>query len=309
MESGYLHANYARSFATLGTPHYLPEAQGWILKRSIPDSAYTDAMGCYPIFVCQDWRKLSQDIARLADELVSLTLVTDPLGEFAVADLRPVFTDVLGPYKDHFIVDLKRSSHLPGHAHHRRNVRQALAQVQVELCAPATALHDWMKLYEQLIQRHHIIGIAAFSWESFAMQWQTPGLTILRATCDNETVGMTLWFQNEERVYYHLAAYSPRGYERKASYALFHYAIEHFARAGVRWMVLGAGAGTHNDGSDGLSRFKRGWATETRPVYLCGRIFQQQTYTALVKAQAPTSFFPAYRHPAITPNLTRSYAA
>jgi hypothetical protein len=311
MESGYLHANYARSFAALGTPYYLPEAQGWILKRSIPDSASADAMGCYPIFVCRHWRKLAPDIARLADELVSLTLVTDPLGAFAVTDLCPAFSDLLRPYKEHFIVDLKRFSHLPSNAHHRRNVRQALAQVQVEPCAPATALQDWVRLYEQLIQRHHITGIAAFSQESFALQWQTPGLAILRATCDNETVGMTLWFQDEERVYYHLAAYSPRGYECKASYALFHYAIEHFARAGMRWMALGAG--THNDGSDGLTRFKRGWATETRTAYLCGRIFQPQTYAALVKAQATTSFFPAYRHPAITPTLTpyfaRSYAA
>jgi hypothetical protein len=85
--------------------------------------------------------------------------------------------------------------------------------------------------------------------------------------------------------------------------------MEHFAQAGVRWMALGAGAGTENDGSDGLTRFKRGWATETRTVYLCGRIFQQSTYAALVGAQASTSFFPAYRHPASTPNLTRSYAA
>ncbi len=309
MESGYLHANYARSFAALGTPLYLPEAQGWILKRSIPCSSYADAMGCYPVFACKNWQKLSRDLTHLTNELVSLTLVTDPLGEFASADLRPAFTDLLRPYKEHFIVDLKRAAGQPNSAHHRRNVRQALAQVQVELCAPAAAFHDWERLYEHLIQRHQITGLAAFSQESFAAQWQVPGLTILRAIHQGETVGLTLWFQDEERAYYHLAAYAPRGYDCKASYALFQYALEHFARAGVRWMALGAGAGTHNDGSDGLTRFKRGWATETRTVYLCGRIFQPPIYTSLARAQAATSFFPAYRHSAITPNLTRSYAA
>lgn len=307
MESGYLHANYARSFATLGTPYYLPEAQSWILKRPIPGSRHWDAMGCYPFFTCRNWSKVEQDLTPLQQDIVSLTLVTDPLGDCTLTDLRPAFPDLLQPYKEHFIIDLKRPQTIS--AHHRRNVRQALTQVTVEQCSPDTAFGTWVKLYDYLIQRHQITGLAAFSRASFAMQWQVPGLTILRAIHQGETVGMTLWFSHEEHAYYHLAAYAPRGYELKASYALFHCAMEHFASAGTRWIALGAGAGAHNDGSDGLTRFKRGWANETRTVYLCGRIFKQQTYASLAGTQAATSFFPAYRHPAITPTLTRSYAA
>ena len=181
----------------------------------------------------------------------------------------------------------------------------------VEPCAPATVFDEWVTLYDHLIQRHQITGMTAFSRASFAAQWQVPGLTVLRAIAQGETVGMTLWYQDEERVYYHLAAYSPRGYELKASYALFHAAMEHFAHAGARWLALGAGAGTDNDGSDGLTRFKRGWATETRPVYLGGRIFDQQAYARLVgpNAAAVSSYFPAYRHPSLTTSLNRSHAA
>lgn len=310
MKTGYLHINYAHALAAFGTPHYLPDAQGWLLKRPIPDSPYWDAMGCYPIFACQNWRQLGSDLERLQQELVSVTLVTDPLGDFAADDLQAAFPAVFRPYKDHFIVDLQSASSRTLPPHHRRNVRQALSNVVVELCPSATALEEWVALYDHLIQRHSITGLTAFSRASFTAQWQVPGLTVLRATARGETVGMTLWYGDEERVYYHLAAYSPRGYELKASYALFHEAIAHFARAGVRWMALGAGAGTHNDGSDGLTRFKRGWATETRPVYLCGRILAQATYAKLVGAQAAEhSFFPAYRHPSFTASLNRSHAA
>ena len=311
MKTGYLHANYARSLAAFGTPHYLPDAQGWLLKRPIPFSPHWDAMGCYPFFACKNWRQLDSELASLQQDLVSVMLVTDPLGYVEPSALQATFTDLLRPYKDHFIVDLHPPLGRNLNAHHRRNVRQALSQVVVEHCTPAAAFDEWVTLYAHLIQRHHITGIAAFSRESFAAQWQVPGLTVLRATAQGETVGMTLWYTDEERVYYHLAAYSPRGYEMKASYALFHAAMEHFAHAGIRWMALGAGAGTHNDGADGLTRFKRGWATETRPVYLCGRIFDQPTYSKLVGANAATtgSFFPAYRHPAITTSLNRSHAA
>ncbi len=92
---------------------------------------------------------------------------------------------------------------------------------------------------------------------------------------------MTLWYRGDDRAYYHLAAYSPRGYELKASFALFWHAHEVFAREGVRWLALGAGAGIDNDELDGLTRFKSGWATVTRTAYLCGRIFDEQAYAAL----------------------------
>ena len=311
MTTGYLHANYANSFESFGTPHYLPEAQGWLLKRPIPHSTRWDAMGCYPIFTCKNWRQLGAELETLKGELVSVMLVTDPLGNFEPGDLHATFPDLWRPYKDHFIVDLQPPLGRSINAHHRRNVRQALSQVVVECCPPTTVFDEWVTLYDHLIQRHQITGLAAFSRASFAAQWQVPGLTVLRATAQGETVGMTLWYRDEERVYYHLAAYSPRGYELKASYAIFQVAMEHFAHAGARWMALGAGAGTDNDGSDGLTRFKRGWATETRPVYLGGRIFNQQAYASLVgpNAAAVSSYFPAYRHPSLTASLNRSHAA
>lgn len=306
LRTGYLHAGYAHALAEFGTPLYLSTAQGWLLQRPIPATQDWDVAGCYPFFACHDWQQLHHDIAALPPELVSLTLVTDPLGQFAEADLRTAFPDLLRPYKEHFVVDLQQFSRATLNAHHRRNVRQALSQVAVEVCHDVLGLEEWVTLYDHLVQRHHITGIAAFSRASFAAQWQVPGLTVLRATQQGETVGMTLWYRDEDRVYYHLAAYSPRGYECKASYALFHAAIEHFAQAGLRWMALGAGAGVQNDGADGLTRFKRGWATETRPVYLCGRILNQAAYhTLTTTGAAEPGFFPAYRHPLIA----RSHAA
>ncbi|MBS1812405.1 MAG: GNAT family N-acetyltransferase [Acidobacteria bacterium] len=311
MEFGYLHANYARAFTAFGSACYLPASQGWILKRAIPGSNLCDAMGCYPLFACRNWPKLAEDLPQLAEDLVSLTIVTDPLGGYELADLRTAFPDLMRPFKEHFIVDLQQPLSESISAHHRRNIRQALSQVGVERCAPSTAFDEWVTLYNHLIQRHEITGIAAFSRASFAAQWQVPGLTVFRALHQGETVGMTLWYQEEDRVYYHLAAYSPRGYELKASYALFHQAIEYFSCTGVRWMALGAGAGIHNDGSDGLTRFKRGWATETRPVYLCGRIFNPQAYALLAEASDAhnSSFFPAYRQPAATAHLVRRHVA
>jgi hypothetical protein len=77
---------------------------------------------------------------------------------------------------------------------------------------------------------------------------------------------------------------------------LFDYALRHFCSRQLKWLNLGAGAGTGNSDS-GLTRFKQGWSNGTRTAYFCGRIFAREKYQQLVaEAKArPTSYFPAYR--------------
>ena len=60
------------------------------LERAIPGSDLHDGMGCYPLFCCHDWKRLPDDVAELTDSLVTLTLVTDPFGDFSVGDLHRV---------------------------------------------------------------------------------------------------------------------------------------------------------------------------------------------------------------------------
>src|SRR5262249_35033090 len=139
-------------------------------------------------------------------------------------------------------------------------------------------LDEWTTLYETLVDRHHIKGIAAFSKESFARQFAVPGLVAFRAQHDGITVGMLLWFEQDNRAYYHLGAYSDTGYDLGASFALFEYSIEYFSQSGMKWLSLGAGAGTAANADSGLSRFKAGWSNGTRTAYLCGRIFDRSKY-------------------------------
>ena len=109
---------------------------------------------------------------------------------------------------------------------------------------------------------------------------------------------MTLWYEQDDVAYYHLAAYSDAGYEHRAAFALFSAALAHF-RGRVDWLALGAGAGAAATDDDGLARFKRGWATGTRTAYLCGRVLDPARYRALAGAGAgmAAAYFPAYRAP------------
>jgi hypothetical protein len=294
--SGYRHAAYAAALAEFGAPRHLPRCNGWVLESAIPDSAATDLRGCYPIFCCADWGGLAADLAEVRGP-VAVTLVSDPFGAYDAALLHTCFPDLATPYKEHFVVELAQAeAQLAGH--HARNIRKARAAVAVERCAqPGDHLAEWLDLYANLVQRHQIRGSAAFSRASFAAQLEVPGLVMYRAVVGRETVGMVLWYVQGDVGYYHLAAYSDRGYALRASYALFAAALAEFAPQ-LRWLSLGAGAGIHANTDDGLTRFKRGWATGTRTAYLCGRIFDHEQYQRLVAARgASGAFFPLYRQP------------
>lgn len=296
--TGYQHPDYAQSLAEFGTPRKLPRSKGWVLERQIPGFSYHDAMGCYPLFTCQDWSQLDIDLKNLEGDLVAFSSVTDPFGEYDPAYLRQCFRDVFVPFKDHFVVDLQQPVNAFVSSHHRRYARKALSDVSVERCEdPKQFIDEWVDLYGSLIERYDIDGILAFSRTAFAKQLSVPGIVVFRAVHDESTVSMLLWYVQGNVGYYHLGASSRQGYELRASFALFWTAIEYFADRGLRWLDLGAGAGVDGDGTDGLSRFKRGWSTGTRTAYFCGRIFDHARYAEIVEAKGigPTDYFPAYR--------------
>jgi Acetyltransferase (GNAT) domain len=297
MVTGYLHSGYAESLGEFGVPLELPRCKGWILERQISGFSYQDAMGCYPLFSCQDWSQLQADLENLGDRLVSLSLVTDPFGEYDEAYLQKCFKDTVIPFKQHFTVDLSKPIDTIVSKSHRSTVRRAMQKVEVEWCPdPTLFLAEWIELFEVLRERHNITGIRAFSRTAFAKHLSLPGMVMFRAVSQGITVGLDLWYVQKDVAYGHLVAISPLGYRLRASYALKWYLLHYFVDK-VRWLDLGGVSGANNHATKGLNDFKMGWSTGTQTVYLCGRIFDSKRYGEIVKAKGitATSYFPAYR--------------
>jgi hypothetical protein len=297
MVTGYLHPLYAESLAEFGEPLELPRCKGWILKRQIPGTDYYDAMGCYPLFACQNWSRLDSDLEVITDELVTLALVADPFGDYDEDYLGRCF-DVVIPFKEHFVIDLRQPIDTIASRHHRYYSRRSLRAVHVEICTdPVIYLDEWMDMYSVLIRRHALKGIKAFSEKAFARQLGVPGMVMFRASHQGVPLGEHLWYVQENTAYSHLAACNFAGYEMMAFYALHLSAIEYF-RDKLHWLDLGAGAGIDgSDREDGLSRFKRGWSTGTQNSYFCGRIFNQKAYDQIIRRAGSfgAEYFPVYR--------------
>lgn len=305
----YASADYIRSLADFGAPRRLDHSGGWVLERELPGPhGRKDACGPYPLFSCGNWPGLAADLDTLrADGLVSLTLVADPLSLPPADALPTLFPDICRPWKDHHLVDLAPGVDF-GTAHHRRNARRFGRHASVcVIDEPGRCLDDWCALYGMLIERHGITGLARFSRRAFARQLDLPGALVLRAeTSAGLTAGLQIWLMDGDRAWHHLSAYGREGYQwGGASYALMRHALGVLRDRGVKVVDLGSGAGLAADPTDGLNRFKQGWATRTAPAWLCGTILDAAAYRQ-AHGQHTTDFFPAYRDPALvdTPEVT-----
>lgn len=293
--AGYLDPGYAESLAEFGSPLHLPRSDGWLLERPIPATPCKDAMGCYPLFFCADWSRLSEDLLAL-DDIVSVCLVADPFGDYQPADLGKCF-DIVNMAKSRYVIDTRRPMEDYVSEHHKYYARKALKSIVVELCdEPIAHIDEWTALYSVLCERHGLQGIKAFSRAAFSRQFTLPGLVMFRAVANGVTVGLDLWYQQGEVAYGHLAAFSRLGYQLRASYALKWHLIDYFSSR-ARWIDLGGVPGTGSSPDNGLAKFKQGWSTDTRPTYFCGKIINQSLYAELSQRSGTTdsTYFPAYR--------------
>ncbi len=294
--AGYAHPEYAKSLMEFGKLRQLPRCKGWVIERQIPDSPLRDAIGCYPMFSCHDWSQFPLDVNELGSDLVSLSLVPEVFGNYDYDQLHGCF-DTVVPFKEHFTCDLRRPITEIVSRHHRRYARKALKEVRCERHPePIEFLDEWTDLHNTLVDKHNISGVRAFSRDAFARQLITPGIVVLRAIHNEATVGAQLWFMQDDVAYGHVLAFSTKGYELGAAYALYWFALEYFADK-VRFCDFGGVSGMTDHDVGGLGWFKRGWTTDMRTAYFCGRILNPANYEELVTSRqlSANTFFPAYR--------------
>ena len=294
---GYRSRRYAEALGMAERLLELPACGGRLLVRPIGASGHADACGTYPVFACDEPARLAEDIGSLDPELVSVTLVADPLTDWSAAGLDRIFP-VRRQLAAHYVVDLGQAGFQPS-GHHRRKLRKAAQQnteIRIE-ADPATLAAEWSALYAVLIAQVGISGLRRFSAAIFARMLAVPGTVLFTAWDGAILLGADWYFEDGERIYAHLSAYSQAGYARAVSYPMMDAALRHFAGRGARVLDLG-GVPLVEGGGRGLAQFKEGWSTRTLPCWLCGRAVHPARYAALTATAGPPSaeYFPRYRH-------------
>ena len=294
--NGYQHPQYADSFSEFGILIELNKSNGRLLKRLIPETPFYDAMGCYPLFACSDWKGLPSDILKLSDDLVSVSLVTDPFGNYTENELTQTFDCVLQS-NDHFVFDYSKTIHESISKSRREQAKRALKDVVVDIqVSPNIDVEEWSNLYSRVIDKYQIKGLRKFSLDSFKKQLTIPNTFYFRALNEGKIIGGDIYFLQGEIAYAHLSALESLGYELKAGYALKWIAINHFQNI-VDWITFGGTTSISGVKNEGLIYFKKGWSNCTRKTYFCGKILNQDRYDEItsLKGFQGSTWFPSYR--------------
>jgi len=283
-----------KSLDSIGEAHFLKHAQGWLFKRTFRQFGF-DLTGSYPFFKALKPENLKADLQALQtlESFIALVLVSDPLDPNSEKQLGPLFPDCFRLFKHHYGIDLTQK--LEFSAHHRYYARRAERTQSFEvLVEPLQILNEWFDLYQNLILKHQIKGVRAFSKTAFQNLLQTPGLIAFLARIDQDILGIHLWMLDpaQKKAYSHLAASSKLGYENYCAYLLYQKGIAWFAEQGYHHLDLGGGL--YNQSENGLAFFKQGWSNVRWPVWLCGKIFDREKYRFLTENKQG-NYFPAYR--------------
>ncbi len=298
---GYADPGYTESLAEFATVRQLPASGGAVLVRPVPVGDGLDAIGPYPVFDCREWSALPQDVSALRGGLISLVLVTDPFAADAHDAVLAAGADVVRTYKEHYVVDLRTPSDEVGRPSRRRTAARALEGLEVDAVAGTAAdAREWAQLYEHVVRRHEVSGIASFSTGSLAAQLALPGAELLTARRGGELVAAQLCLRRGDVVYSHLASSSPVGYRLRAMHGLDLFALGHFARS-ARWFDFGGGSGGPDDG---LAAYKQSWSTGTRQTWLAGWVLDRAAYERIAGPGAVDdgAYFPRYRDEAFPPS-------
>jgi hypothetical protein len=293
----YSSQGYAASLGHIGEAMELPDSGVWLLRRAISGSDLVDACGCYPLMSCTRGKELINDLDAMQGSVVSVTAILDPLATPGRDECERTFCDLYRPFKRHYLVDLSVDQNSQRSGHHRRSVRRALRDVEVEHAEdPRAYALEWVDLYQNLMREYAFDGDpAAFTPDGLTKQLALDGVHYYRAIIDGVCQGACLWLEQGDHIVYHLGASSDVGRKSKASFALFDRALRDAGERGLERANLGGAAGMADDEKDGLAMFKRGWSAETVDAYLGGRIVDREAYSNLCQGDESVTFFPAYR--------------
>ena len=298
-DRGYFARAYRDSFRPFGPVQTLPASGLHLLHRALPDGRH-DLAGLYPYSCATNWAALPGDIADLRGSgAVAVSMVTDPFAEDPAQQATKDW-QLQTPFKTHFIVDLAQDWRAGRSRNTRYYATRGLALQDMKVRDdPAAFAKPFWALYAAAAERLDMGALQRMSPQIIADHLTLAGAFLVTAHAGDRLTGAMITVQNGDTAYLHLMGMVPDAVKLHTSYALFHTALAHLEGLGCRYVSLGGAAGPRDDPEDGLYKFKKRWATETRRTWLVGAVLDAEAYDALntQSGMPETGYFPAYRAP------------
>ncbi len=179
----------------------------------------------------------------------------------------------------------------------RNMVRKAVKRgVRVEVSSDATSLREFIRLYNETMQRRNAADYYFFSELFFKelLEKVKPRPFLLTACLGDRAIASALFLRFDQFLHYHFSGSDP-DFQRFAPNDLIIYeAAVQGIRLGAKRLHLGGG---YKGTEDSLFRFKASFSDVRTPFYIGRQIHDQEAYDKLciVLGRNDEGYFPAYR--------------
>ena len=284
---------YVNSLTHLGLPEVIAGLPWPIVVRPIPGSARCDAVGPWPYGSAPEASQMAAALSALrARGLVSLTAFLRPDCPVDIAALQRSGVQCV-PLKDHFIYDARET--LPARSKKTRyNIATARRRWAVERLNLPTHWPALAVLHQDLRRRRALSKFAQVEASHFERLADVPGADGLAVFDEGEMIAALVVVRSAARVHFLALLGNEQAHRERAHYALYDAAA---TRWGSESLLCMGGAPSGEDGP-GIDKFKRRFATSTRPVTLLTVILDPVACAELTARRNTPGYFPPYRTPA-----------
>ena len=284
---------YGKTLTHLGQPEVIEGLPWPVFVRPIPNSDRYDALGPWPYGSPLDPGQVAVALAALrARGLVSLTAVLRPDCPAEVDALRHSGLEIM-PLKEHFIYDAREP--LPARSKKTRyNIAAARRRCTVERLDIGANWPALAALQQDLMGRRRLSKIARVEADHFERLVDVPGADGLAIFAKGELVAALVVVRSSAQVHFLALLGNERAHRERAHYALYDAAV-------TRWggeHVLCLGGAPSGEAGEGIGKFKRRFATSTRPVSLLKIVLDPAACAELTASRNTPGYFPPYRTPA-----------
>ncbi len=285
---------FARSYEFAGAIVSLPRSGLKVIQRRIRGQYY-DLLGVYPFVHEVDVALLELDLQELSSDVVSLVMVADPFCSPQMLE-NTTHWEVSRPFKRQSMLNLQTDDAPPWSKNLRRDIRIGTASNDLSWAKPgADSARTFWNLYQRIVEKHQVDGIARLSEKSIEQQLSCQGASMLIATDSKQVSGAAIIFRVGDWANLHLMAVHPGAMKSCAGAALLAQTIEQLRAEGSRLFNLGGSAGLQDAANDGLWKFKKRWGDCTGETALLGKVLNPSAYQTLCSGRQRRPFFPAYR--------------
>ncbi len=258
--------HYAKAFEATGIEVFqVPEWRTHVLVKSAPSLQLVQhATGVSGHSSLDPDCDLKGGLERLRRAGIgSVSLITDPVWSPGQNLLETAFGSCR-PFNENYMID-RGLGRVRVRKRHRDMINNAKKLCAIDRASLAPLLQLWRTLYQSNRQMRAEVRYTPPQY--FEMLAGLEGVEVIVAHHENEIVTMNIWLRFHDILYYIDGASNQRGLAISSPYATFAYVLEHYSDC--RYIFLGGSADFRGPRSDGLARFKRGFANVSVRDYLC----------------------------------------